>query len=196
MIRSEANRFGKTMCILFPGDYFAAREDCVLGTVVGACVCVCLYDEARRIGGMGQFIVPGMIGTEGIIADEIARHGITSMEYLIGEIVKLGGDRKYLHAKLFGAGYLRSSSLPMEMIVQSNIRFLKEYFELEKIGVVKEDLGGSARRKIYFNPTTGTAFRRLQRRNEDSSEFKKLEQEYIDSVFRNKPRYGKVYLFE
>ncbi|HDP80841.1 MAG TPA: hypothetical protein ENN21_08365, partial [Spirochaetes bacterium] len=77
MIRSEASKYNKSMCILFPGDYFATKENCILGTVVGACVCVCLYDEVRGIGGMGHFIVPGMIGTEGIIADEIAKHGIT-----------------------------------------------------------------------------------------------------------------------
>ena len=119
MIRSTENRFGKVLYTLFPGDYFATGEDCILGTVIGACACVCLYDGGRRIGGMGHFIVPGMIGTEGIFSDEIAKLGITSMEYLIGEIVKLGGDRKYLKAKLFGVGRLNSGLPDMEAVIQS-----------------------------------------------------------------------------
>jgi len=184
------------MYTLFPGDHFATREDCILATVTGMTVCVCVYDDGMKIGGMGHFIVPGMMGTEGIVADEIAAQGITSMEYLIGEIVKLGGDRKYLKAKLFGAGYLKAASDQMEGVALSNIRFLNEYFALEKIKVEKEDLGGQYRRQVIFNPGNGVAFRRFQRRNEDSSEFIRLEQEYIDNVFRNKQRYGKVYIFE
>jgi chemotaxis protein CheD len=196
MIRTETSRFGKPMCILYPGEYFATKEECILGTVTGATVSVCLYDSTRRIGGMGHFIVPGMIGTEGIVADQIAAHGVLSMEYLMGEIVKLGGDRKYLKAKLFGAGSTSMRVPQKDSVIQSNIKFLKEYFSLEKIEVQSEELGGQDRRKIYFFPTTGQAYRRFQRRNEDSSEFLKLEQEYIDTTFRDKVRYGKVYLFE
>lgn len=196
MIRSTENRYGKTLYTIFPGDYFATGEDCILGTVTGACACVCLFDPLRRIGGMGHFIVPGMIGTEGIFADDIARQGITSMEYLIGEIVKIGGDRKYLKAKLFGVARLNSRLPNMDGVIQSNTRFLKEYFALERIPVETEDIGGAYRRQVLFYPTVGTAMRRFQRRNDDSSEFVRIEQEYIDTMFRDRPRYGKVYLFE
>ena len=196
MIKSESNRFGKTLYILYPGDYFAINENCILGTVTGAGVVVCLYDPDKRLGGMGHFVVPGTIGTDGIYADDIARQGIQSMELLMGEIVKLGGDRRYLRAKLFGAGYITSVIEDMGGLRKSNIRFLHEYFTLERILVEKEDLGGDFRRKIFFSPLKGTAYRRFQRRNEDSSEFKKLEKEYIDNVFRNRDRTGKVILFE
>ena len=195
MIVSRDNRLGKPLHILMPGDYHAVNTDCIMVTVTGACVCVGLFDDGRRIGGMGNFIVPGMIGTEGIHADQIAAHGITQMEYLIGEIVKLKGDRKYLKAKLFGASANGFNGGKMEEIVESNIRFLREYFSCEKITVAREDLGGRLRRKILFEPLTGSAFRRYQMRNEDSSEFLKLEREYIDTVFRNKPKFGKVMLF-
>ena len=196
MIKSEINRFGKPLYILYPGDYFAINNSCILGTVTGASVVVCLYDPERKIGGMGHFIVPGTIGTDGIYADDIARHGIQSMELLMGEVVKLGGDRRYLKAKLFGAGYITNSIEDMGGLRESNMRFLHEYFAMEKILVETKDLGGDFRRKIYFYPLEGNAYRRFQRRNEDSSEFKKLEVEYIDNVFRNKDKAGKLILFE
>jgi len=118
------------------------------------------------------------------------------MEYLIGEIVKIGGDRKYLKAKLFGVARLNSRLPNMDGVIQSNTRFLKEYFALERIPVETEDIGGAYRRQVLFYPTVGTAMRRFQRRNDDSSEFVRIEQEYIDTMFRDRPRYGKVYLFE
>src|SRR5208337_3804240 len=92
MIRSESNRFGWPLYILYPGDYFAAGDECLLATVTGSCAVVCLHDAKRWIGGLGHFIVPGAMGTEGLVADEVAKQGITSMERLIGEMVKRGGE--------------------------------------------------------------------------------------------------------
>jgi chemotaxis protein CheD len=196
MIRNENNKYNQPQYILYPGDYYAVTENSILSSVAGATVLVCLYDLKKQIGGMGHFIVPGTLSTKGIIVDEIARHGIQSMELLIGEIVKKGGDRRYLKAKLFGAGYIKESIPDMGGVQQSNIKFLHEYFSLEKIQVVKEDLGGDRRRKVNFFPMKGIAYRKFQRRNEDSSEFIKMEKEYIDSVFRNRNKTGMVVLFE
>ncbi len=196
MIKSQTGKYGETLYILYPGDFYASNNSCILGTIIGTSVLVCLYDTSRQIGGMCHFIVPGAIGTEGIFADQIAVHGIQSLEMLLGEIVKLGGDRRYLKAKLFGAGYLQESVNNMGGLAESNIKFLHEYFKLENIKVESEDLGGNYRRKIYFYPIKGTVFRKPQRRNEDASEFRKMETEYIDRVFRDKGKYGNVILFD
>jgi chemotaxis protein CheD len=195
MIRSETNRFGKTLFILYPGDYFATIDDCLLATVTGSCVVVCLYDSVRSIGGVGHFILPGAMGTEGIIADEVAKQGITCLEHLMGEMVKLGSTRKSLRATLYGAGSF--SEIGANGVASSgNIQFLNEYFKLEKIHVSREDLGGNLRRKIFFCPQSGVSFRKFLRNNHDHSEFLKLENEYINSMFRNKEKYGKVILFD
>lgn len=196
MIKTKDNKFNKCLYILYPGDYFATKEDCMLGTVVGSCLVLCLYDPIKGIGGMGHFIVPGALGTEGIVVDDIARVGITSIEYLMGEIVKLGGDRKYLKAKIFGAGYQGMNPKKLHELSDSNIRFIHEYFTIEKIHVDRSDLGGEFRRKIYFSLKDGIVYRQILKNNEDSSEFIKLEQEYIDTQFRDKKRAGRVVLFE
>lgn len=193
MIQTRSQKFGVPMYVLYPGDYFATRDNCVISTVTGACLVVCLFDPARGIGGMGHFIIPGMIGTEGIIASEIAEHGVVNLEYIMGEIVKLGGDRKDLRAKLFGAGYSGGVSSP---IIRSNIAFLHSYFEMEHIPVENEDLGGNIRREILFRPITGDVFRRILKNNEGQSEFAKLEKEYIDQVFKGKEIKTHFVLFE
>ncbi|MDY6969647.1 MAG: hypothetical protein SVR08_13460 [Spirochaetota bacterium] len=196
MITNSSKKHDKPIHILYPGDYYAVNRSCILGTVTGATVVVCIYDTDRGIGGMGHFVIPGMIGTEGIFVDEIAKHGIQNMELLMAEIVKLGGDRKYLKAKIFGASYNSKNCKTDKNIVDSNVKFLHEYFNIEKINIENEDMGGSYRRKIYFLPLEGSVFRLFLKRNDDASEFKKMEKEYIDRVFRNKEKYGKLFLFE
>ncbi len=195
MIKSMDRRTGGALYILYSGDYYATNEECVLGTVTGSCIVVCLYDSLRGIGGMGHLIIPGAMGTEGIYRDRIAGHGVTRMEHIIGEIVKLGGDRKYLKAKVFGAsynnGHSRLKGLSFEVI-----KFIHEYFSGERIPVVSDDLGGDYRRKIYFYPRSGRAFRKLLSNNEEHSEFIRMEREYIESVFSNRDSYGKIILFE
>lgn len=195
MIRTDRNRFGKSLFILYPGEYFASRDDCLIATVVSSCVVVCLHDPIKRLGGMGHFIVPGSIGTEGIVADTIAAHGIASMEHLIGEIVKLGGDRRSCRATLFGAAGPGRGEANMD-VLQSNIRFLHEYFSIERIAVAKQDLGGTARRKIFFHPENGSLYRKFLVNNNDHSEFVRLEKEYIASAFGSADTFGKVLLFD
>jgi chemotaxis protein CheD len=145
---------------------------------------------------MGHFIIPGAIGTAGIVTDEIARLGVNSMEFLMGEIVKLGGDRKFLRAKIFGAGYSDQPKKTTDEMATSNIRFIHEYFLLENIPVERNDLGGDFRRRIYFSTRDGVVYRQILKNNEESSEFIKLEQEYIDVQFRNKKKTGRVLIFE
>ena len=195
MIRSESNRFGWPLYVLYPGDYFATGEECLLATVTGSCAVVCLHDAVRCIGGLGHFIVPGAMGTEGLVADEVAKQGIASMEQLIGEMVKQGSSRKALRATLFGAASFGAGE-GTDKLSGENIRFLHEYFRFEKIPVFKEDLGGRYRRKILFYPRSGEAYRKYLRNNGAHSEFMKLEREYIAGVFGNKEPYGKVLLFD
>ena len=196
MIKKKNNGFGKLLYILYPGEYYASNEDCILGTVTGSCVVICLYDTLRKIGGLRHFVVPGSIGTGGIFNGDIASQGIASMEYLFGEIVKLGGDRKYLKAKILGASYINDVHNKLYGISLSVMKFLHEYFTYEKIPVEQDDIGGDFRRKIYFHPRTGKVFRKKLKNNEESSEFIKMEKEYIDSVFNNKGKYGKVVIFD
>lgn len=150
MIKSETSKFDRPLYVLYPGDFFASTENCVLGTVTGSCIAVCLYDPSRKLGGMGMFVVPGAMGTEGIVTDEIARVGVTSMEYLMGEIVKIGGDRRYLRAKIFGAGYIENGD--KSKLSENNIRFIHEYFNFEKIVVERSDLGENSGAVFIFFP--------------------------------------------
>jgi chemotaxis protein CheD len=195
MIKSRDPKSDKTIYILYPGEYFASKEKCLIGTVTGSCVIVCLHDKLKRLGGMCFLVVPGALGTEGIFNDDIAAQGVTQLEYLLGELVKLGGDRRNLTAKIFGAATF-SKNYGKDIITMGLLKFIDQYFKYEKIPVYSDDLGGTYRRKIYFSPTDGKVFRKILINNNESSEFIKMEYEYINSVFNKKEKYGKVILFE
>jgi len=193
MIKTIHQKLNIPIYMIYPGEHFVTGDRCMIKTVVGSCVAVCLHDARLKMGGMGNFIVPGMIGTEGIMKNEIAEHGIVNLEYMMAEIVKRGGDRRQLTAKIFGAGYHQGIG---DGIIRSNINFLHEYFSYEHIPVLKEDLGGNTRRELVINPISGGVFRKLLRNNEKQSEFIRLEREYIDKAFKGKEIITHYVLFE
>ncbi|HPS57244.1 MAG TPA: chemotaxis protein CheD [Spirochaetota bacterium] len=196
MFMSQGDRTGKPLYLLYPGDHYASRDDCFIGTVAGSCLVVCLLDITLKLGGMINFVVPGTIGTQGILHDDISRIGIVNMEYLMADMVKLGGDRKRMIAKIFGAGNTENSSLGQISLPENNIRFVKEYFELERIRIEKMDIGGMFRRKLYFSPRDGTVYRKILKKNDENSEFVALEREYVNNEFVNRNRVGKIVLFD
>jgi len=196
MLRSQNNRTGKVLHLLYPGDHFASNDDCFIGTIAGSCLVVCLFDSIKKTGGMINFVVPGTSVTEGIFQDDIFRIGILNMEYLMADMVKLGCDRHHMKAKIFGAGYSGNHNAGPISSPENNIKFVKEYFAFEKISIEKTDLGGNFRRKLYFSPTDGTVYRKILQNNEDFSEFIMLEKEYVEDEFKNRNKTGKILLFD
>jgi len=196
MLRSQNNRTGRVLYLIYPGDHYATNEDCYIGTIAGSCLVVCLYDYFKKIGGMINFVVPGAAVTNGILHDDISRIGILNMEYLMADMVKLGSDRHHMKAKIFGAGYTDNLKSAVKSSPENNIKFVKEYFALEKISIEKTDLGGNFRRKLYFSPGDGTVYRKILQNNEDFSEFIVLEKEYVEDEFKNRNKVGKILLFD
>jgi len=196
MLRSQNNRTGKVLYLLYPGDHFASNEDCYIGTIAGSCLVVCLFDYIKNTGGMINFVVPGTAMTEGILGDDIYRIGILNMEYLMADMVKLGCDRHHMKAKIFGAGYSAGVKTGEMTLPENNIKFVKEYFSFERIPIEKTDLGGNFRRKLYFSPRDGSVYRKILQNNEDFSEFITLEKEYVEDEFRNRNKVGKIVLFD
>ncbi|MBN1496349.1 MAG: hypothetical protein JXA07_06240 [Spirochaetes bacterium] len=194
MATNEDRFFNEDLYVLKPGEYHATADNGILGTVTGSSVVVCLYDRERGIGGMCHFIVPGTIGTKGILFDDIARSGVTNMELLMGEIVKLGGDRRQLKAKVYGSGEVGVEDSRIGDILKGNLQFIEQYFKIEKIQIEEQDLGGTSRKKIFFEPKTGVV-RKEEISPEDAALFVRLEKEYIDLVFKNKDKTGDVHMF-
>ncbi|MBS0292300.1 MAG: chemoreceptor glutamine deamidase CheD [Proteobacteria bacterium] len=136
---------------VLPGEYFVAREQLTIMTVLGSCIAACLWDSRMRVGGMNHFMLP-----EGDSADISGRYGSYAMELLINEMMKLGARRETLQAKIFGGAQVMHNFTTLN-VGERNTRFVQDYLATERIPVVSEDVLDIHPRKVVFFPVTGKA---------------------------------------
>lgn len=151
---------------VLPGEYFVSRSDEVLVTVLGSCVSACIRDLDSGVGGMNHFMLPDEGGREMVSAS--ARYGTYAMEVLINHLLKVGGRRSRLEAKVFGGGAVLEA-LSSSSVGVRNAEFVLSYLKMEKIPVVAKDLLDSYPRKIYFFPKSGRVMvKKLHRVHNDT----------------------------
>ncbi len=138
------------------GGFHASREPVVIETLLGSCVAVCLHDHVASIGGMNHILLPGKANLK--IFDNVARYAINAMELLINRIMKLGGQRPNLVAKVFGGAHVLPAVSPENGMGARNLEFVLEFLQMETISIVSQDLGGHDARKIYFHTDSGEVF--------------------------------------
>ncbi|MFC5372352.1 chemotaxis protein CheD [Brevundimonas faecalis] len=126
----------------------------VLSTVLGSCVALCLRDPVAGIGGMNHFLLPEGAG-EG--TDAGRRYGAYAMELLINELLKAGGRRERLEAKLFGGGRMFDT---LKDVGASNADFAERFMADEGIPVVSSSLRGAGGRRVQYWPVSGRARQR------------------------------------
>ncbi|MDR3528775.1 MAG: hypothetical protein P4L57_16005 [Rhizomicrobium sp.] len=133
------------------GDtYVTADPEEVLTTILGSCISACIRDSSAGIGGMNHFLLP-----DGNSGDRAARcYGINAMELLINDILKHGGDRRRLEAKLFGGANVVAA---LTDVGSRNIAFARQFLNDEGISIVGGDVGGDLARRIQFAPASGRA---------------------------------------
>jgi chemotaxis protein CheD len=135
---------------ILPGEYYVARGDEAITTVLGSCISACIRDPVAQVGGMNHFMLPedNSVGRENEPAVGLAtRYGSYAMESLINDLLKLGGRRERLEIKLFGGGRVLTS---MTDVGARNIRFVEDYLTLEGLRVSAADLGGESPRKVVY----------------------------------------------
>ena len=144
----------ETACIgkhfLLPGMTYADARECLITTVLGSCVSVCLWDQRYGRGGMNHFMLPLWNG-EGLATP---KYGTIAMERLLENMLALGSRKEHLVAKVFGGANLLASSAACP-IGSRNIELALSQLEEWRIMVVASDLGGHVGRKVIMNTLTG-----------------------------------------
>ncbi|MBX7101454.1 MAG: chemotaxis protein CheD [Myxococcaceae bacterium] len=145
---------------LYIGGRYAEAEPATVRTTLGSCIAVCLYDPARRVGGMNHFMLPEATGS----VSDPGRYGGYAMELLIGDLQKCGALRSRMVAKVFGGGHVLGTAEREDSVPNRNIAFTREYLRDEGFRVVSTDVGGLLPRLVKFETWSGRAFvRRLAR---------------------------------
>jgi len=172
-------------------------ENIAIATTLGSCVSACIWDDHAHIGGMNHFMLPITEkeahevnwGKRDKTADA-TRYGNFAMEHLINVILRSGGKKENLKAKLFGGAKVLNQ---MSNVGQKNIDFSLSYLAQENIAIERCDIGDIFPRKVIFEPCSGRAFvKRLDNLNNDT--IIKRETDYSRKIY-HKEVSGDVELF-
>lgn len=137
------------------GEHYVTSEpNVVLSTVLGSCVAMCLRDPVAGVGGMNHFLLPDGAGKG---TDAGRRYGAYLMEVLINDVLKAGGRRERLEAKLFGGGRMFDSLTDVGM---ANADFAERFLADEGIPIVGSSLRGMGGRRLHYWPISGRALQR------------------------------------
>lgn len=132
---------------LQPGSIYVSEKPCLIHTVLGSCVSVCLWDSGRGCGGMNHYIYGRW--TKG---ERNAKYGDVSIRYMIGLMTGNGSRCADLRAHITGGGF--NPELGSE-IGRENRAVAEEILKEKGITVVTADVGGQTGRKVVFNNMTG-----------------------------------------
>lgn len=142
---------------LSPGQLYVTMHEESIFTVLGSCVSACIRDVENGVGGMNHFMLPidqsrGQSAWQRSAVDSPGRFGDVAMARLIESIIKAGGQRRHLEAKLFGGGKVLDLSLD---VGARNSEFARAFVREHRLPLSGSDLGGTVARKIYYSPRSG-----------------------------------------
>lgn len=186
--------FNREIVYIHPGEYFVSRDSQVIATVLGSCISVCFRDERNNIAGMNHFMLPGDYRNENFLTSKSAKYGMYAMELLINKMMKLGGEKRFFQAKVFGGGHVLNFRKTDGNVPQSNIDFTRNFLKMEKIRIIKEDIGGYTGRKIfYFTDSGKVLLKRLK--STAGQKFLQEEERYKIKIFQEREKREDLTLF-
>jgi len=181
---------------IMPGEFYVSKTGEMIVTVLGSCISACVRDVQLGIGGMNHFMLPeqGEHSSESWGSSAVSsasRYGNWAMEFLINEILKLGGTRRNLEVKVFGGGNVLSN---MTDIGERNIAYVRKYLYEENFELAAEDVGDIYPRKVLYFPDTGAVKVRKLRETINDTVLQR-EINYSHNL-KEKPASGGVELFD
>jgi chemotaxis protein CheD len=179
-----------TAAKVLPGEYLVTSRDIALVTLLGSCVAACIRDPQQQVGGMNHFMLPSS-SIDGP-ASESARYGSYAMEKLVNEILKAGGVKSRLEAKVFGGGAVLKG-FTTRPVGERNATFVREYLRRERIPIVAEDLLDVHPRKVYYFPATGKVM--VKSLTHTPADVLRLDKLYRDRLEKGVVNEGSVELF-
>ncbi len=140
---------------LHPGKLTVSLESCVVTTILGSCVAVCLWDPKTKAGGINHYLLPSYPGH----GPRTERFGDVSVSKLIKKMIGLGCALQDLQAKLFGgACVLKAMQGRAQNLGLMNIEMARKALQKEGIHIIGEDVGGEKARKLHFDTKDGSVW--------------------------------------
>lgn len=130
-------------------------EDAVTTLGLGSCIGIAVRDPATGIGGLVHIMLPD--STEIRNNENRPKFADTGIEDLVQAIVKKGGNRSRLVAKIAGGAQMFAFGNKNDMIRigERNALASKKKLSEMNIPLLAEDTGNTYGRTVIFYPATG-----------------------------------------
>ncbi len=143
---------------LLPGEMTYRRAPTRIGTLLGSCVAVCLYDTHNHWGGMNHYMLPERQGSNAMSDGKI---GVSAIEGLLSVARRAGSRQSNLVASVYGGGKVLGHLSVQEGsgtsdVGRRNIETARRLLREHAIPVVRHDVGGDAGRKIHMHSDNNT----------------------------------------
>lgn len=146
---SEVIKIGMAALAVCSGD------DAITTLGLGSCIGIAIRDPVTGIGGLVHIMLPS--SKEIRNSENRPKFADTGIEDLVNEIVKKGGNRSRLVAKIAGGAQMFSFGGKSDLIRvgERNTNASKEKLSEMKIPLLAEDTGETYGRTVVFYPKTG-----------------------------------------
>lgn len=138
-------------------DLNVARAPDVLVTfALGSCVGICLYDRAKKIGGLSHIMLPDSTGNHGPAMPY--RFADSAIPLLVQKLAMMGANKRSLTAKIAGGAKMFSTgsgNSALSNIGQRNVQAVKTALAKQGIPIIAEDTGKDFGRTLYFTVEDG-----------------------------------------
>lgn len=179
------NHFNKKIVTIYPGEFYSSTESEMISTVLGSCISIALFDPENKIGGLNHF----MLAKDNSVEDEresnrlMGKFGEYAMELLIKDVLAKGANFKNLQAKVFGGSNV--FNLPPTsgaQVGEVNIKFAFDYLKQKNIPVVTSNTGGTAPRKIFFDPVSSKVYLKYIQNHNIDAQLESKEEAYLSGI--------------
>lgn len=138
---------------LRPGEFCIVTEPTILETLVGSCVCVCLYNFRNGCAAMNHFLRdrPARDGQA-----DMGEFGSTSTEHIIARLMAIDDVPTHYRAMIFGGAAVLKTERGTSDIGTKNIDMAMKVLADAHIRVVHKEVGGRRGRRVTFETETGT----------------------------------------
>lgn len=132
----------------------AKNQGTLVTYALGSCVGICLWDHLIKIGALVHIMLPINMETNRTSPFKYADTGI---RLTLTKMEQMGARRARIVAKI--AGGAKMFNVPgngsLGNIGQRNVESVHQVLRMEGIRILKEDIGGSTARTLFFDVATG-----------------------------------------
>lgn len=134
-------------------ELYVTKAACLIRTVVGSCIALCLWDGHCQIAGMGHIMLPRSNGDPAVLPGKYAD---TAVKALVSMMVEKGGTVSNMQASCVGGASMFQNHYPKcESVGKKNYSIVKKELLDFGIPIVTEAVGGTSGRKVELDCITG-----------------------------------------